>query len=75
MFSVKSRSTVVKAPLVSRGSGVYRQKQRSKALCRKPMPVVDDALVDADDPLPDAAVASESIADSALPIAAIPVES
>jgi hypothetical protein len=39
------------------------------------MPVVDDALVDDDDLLPDGPVASESFADSALPIAAIPVES
>ena len=41
---------------------------------QKTMSVVDDALV-GDDDLTDAAVASESLADSALPIAVIPVES
>jgi hypothetical protein len=39
------------------------------------MPAVDDALVDDDDLLSDAAATSESDAKSALPIVAIPVES
>jgi hypothetical protein len=39
------------------------------------MSVVDDAPVDDDDLLPDAAAMSESVANSARPIAAVPVES
>jgi hypothetical protein len=38
------------------------------------MTVVDGVLVDDDDPLPDAAAASGSLADSPLPMMAVPME-
>jgi hypothetical protein len=42
---------------------------------QKAMPVVNGVLEDDDDLLPDAAVASESLADFPLPIGAVPMES
>jgi hypothetical protein len=38
------------------------------------MPVVDDALLDDHDPLSDAVVSSESLANLSVPIAATPME-